>query len=331
VAVTNDRRPRIEVLVKQPNSKEDDMYEPLIRVFNAAFAELENVKLDGLEDATVKPIAINHSTKSPASNTPQADGAYRPDIALISWKKLCQRPVGEKPQSFTSAGQSPICTDPWNGQGLGWRELLSTVEVKHETLNKDKANDKLKTLEMQYGDAELKDRDLDPHFGITTHDRELAPAAESRSMQSDHRSCTSSTFLRLDQSLIVDRLVGTRASARLMVKEGAPSMLSHRQSSTSTMSVRSRTSTSQSGPGSKKLKRDADEVDASSAPDAKKARLAGPKADPKAKNVKIKYPHRVQTALYAAHMLSSSLDKTHSIAMNIIGMFTARLYPFQVR
>ena len=298
------------------------MYEPLIRVFNAAFTELEKVQLDGLEAAKVKPIAINHSTKSPASNTPQANGAYRPDIALISLETLSHRPDG-KPQSFTSAGQGPICTDPWDGERLGWRELLSTVEVKHDTLTREQFDDKLKTLNSQYGEAELKDRKLDPHFGVTSHERE---ASESRSMQCNHRTCMSPPVSHFDHPLIANNSVGKPqiVSERLKEKEKTPSMLSHPQSSTTTHTIRSGTPTSQSGLG--KGKRPADDSDAAAAPNAKKAKM-----EPKAENVRIKYPHRVQTALYAAHMLSSSLDKTHSIAMNIIGTFTAHLYPFQVR
>ena len=71
-------------------------------------------------------------------------------------------------------------------------------------------------------------------------------------------------------------------------------------------------------------KRRAEEVDSASARDAKK-----PKPEAKAEKTKVKQHHRVQTALYATHMLSSSFDKTHSIAMNIVGKYTFCIFRFR--
>ena len=92
----------------------------------------------------------------------------------------------------------------------------------------------------------------------------------------------------------------------------------HSVTSTSTTSQRQKEEdaelTSHAG-----VKRQADEDDSESSSHAKRVRLATPEDESECEEMRQEHTLRVQTAVYAAHLLSSSPDKTHSVGINIHG------------
>jgi len=88
------------------------MYDPLIEAFNSALGLLSKVNVKGLPGFEKKrKIVFVRRESKPIGTETYRQGAYKPDIILIKSSMHCK-------------------SDP-SKPSLGWRNILSTVEVKH--------------------------------------------------------------------------------------------------------------------------------------------------------------------------------------------------------
>ena len=155
------------------NAEEQDIFEPVVELFNAAFDALSTVSLEGLLNRTVDPVAINHYRMSLASGTYHDSEPYEPEIAIVSRDSLGQ------------------------GDVLAWREVLWTVGVRFKTLSPQEVSNKLESLRSHYGEEV---NGLDSHSGAPRNESPTRVSGEGTSL-STSASCLS-TLLIGNSSLV---------------------------------------------------------------------------------------------------------------------------------
>ena len=108
------------------------MYLPLVKAFNYALDRLSSFKAPGLPKFREEGrIVFACSATTCIRSESYLQGSYKPDIVLVKWntfKRAHECPNATYSQSY----ESNICHESGcNQPTLGWRNLLSTLEVKH--------------------------------------------------------------------------------------------------------------------------------------------------------------------------------------------------------
>ena len=108
------------------------MYDPLIKAFNCALDRLSKVNIDGLpEFKKERQIVFARNDAKCIGAEAHLQGSYKPDIILIKWRKS-KTEYEYEDHSYLETYISDICCKPGrNEPPLSWRNILSTVEVKH--------------------------------------------------------------------------------------------------------------------------------------------------------------------------------------------------------
>lgn len=113
-------------------SGEVSMYSPLVMAFNYALEELPRLDVPGLPafEESRQIVFLRNDPRYIVAET-YLQGSYKPDIVLVKWEFFKNRRENKDLSYSLSHESGALCGDTDSATNrLGWRNLLSTLEVK---------------------------------------------------------------------------------------------------------------------------------------------------------------------------------------------------------
>ena len=305
-------RPCVSLYGHSVSAKDEvAMYLPLVKAFNYALDRLSSFKVPDLPEYREEgQIVFARSATKCIKPESYRQGSFKPDIILVKWGALkkghrCRYPDVAYSQSWES---DVYCESGCDEPTFNWRNLLSTLEVKHGGKAKGEGFPSKYTRDFSDlgGDLEV-----------------VAPPGSPRpaqlKMASEENPTRSCKFTTPSPLLTFSRVpVGTRSGLR---NQESPSSTSDRPL---ILQKRRRTLHELSERFSKKSKSDSNtkpDVAGGREPETSTSRKSGAKAEG-SNELEVEVPKqvpRVQSAIYASHKLSSSFDTSHTINLLLIG------------
>ena len=270
------------------------MYSPLIKAFNYGLEKLSNIDVPQLPKFQKSDqVVFVRVDPKPVARETYLQGLYKPDIALTKWNLVEEQQEGTE-TDYSKSHNSDLCCSPRSSfpkSHPSWKDVLLTVEVKRGSSTASKAG------------------------GKESVDKPGAKEYTSVFGELEGDSCQDAPSSEPPSSPYVVRMARERRPKRsgTSIVLALPSLRSHwvlACGGSRGLKV---------GKETFRIKRGTTNPSGKNGGERGALSEDGKKADVPAKA--LQQPNRIQSAVYAAHRLSSSFNITHTINIVLVGMW----------
>ena len=285
------------------------MYSPLVKSFNYALDRLSSLKVPGLPEFREEgQIVFACSATKSIKPGSYLQGSFKPDIVLVKWSDLKKAHTCTDDVTYSRSWDSDVyCGSGCDEPTFSWRNLLSTLEVKR---GKAKGERLPSTYFGEFSDL---GENLEP---VT---QPGPPRPAQLKMVGEENPTRSRKFTAPSLPLTFSRTpVGTRSGLRSEVSSSSTS------GQPLSLQKRHRIVQELDGRPPKRSKSDnSTKPDGAGGQEPETSRESGAQGYGELEAEEPERPQKqtpkVQSAIYASHKLSSSLDISHTINLLLIG------------